>query len=850
MTTRELKEIPLTYISLFSGAGVGCYGFHLEQFECIATNEISERRLNIQRYNNKCRYNSGYILGDLVSEDVKSLISKELMNWRENHKVRELDVLIATPPCQGMSVANHKKNNELSRNSLVVESIKMVTEFNPKFFVFENVRSFLSSICTDTDLNLKPIRESIELNLGGKYNIGYKVINFKNYGNPSSRTRTIVIGVRKDLYEITPLDFMPTLQKQHTVRQTIGHLPSLGVMGEIDANDVFHNFRNYSDHMRSWIEFIGEGESAFDNCDLTRQPHRVIDGKVVLNAKKNGDKYTRCQWDKPGACVHTRNDILSSQSTIHPSDDRVFSVRELMHLMSIPSSFQWCSVPERVVNRFSDAEKRKLIKKEELNIRQTIGESVPTIIFQNIAQKINNYLATHSNGNKGIKSTIRQFSLNEPENLKEFLSKNLGNFSFSELSRIVEYSNLEKSQHAAYYTRQDICYTIVKDLPGPSRFSSIRILEPSVGVGNFLPLLIEKYKEVPRVIIDVVDIDKNALDILKVLIGKLNVPTNIKINFLNKDFLLNEFSYGGPNERKQYDIVVGNPPFGKIVKDSMPLQKYRKQSINKTTNNLFAFFLEKAVNIANFVALVVPKSFLSSPEFDETREFVSKQSIKKIIDYGEKGFEGVRIETISLLLEAKKPRVNNTILVESYIKHKLEYKNQSYIHSQEYPYWLIYRNSYFDRAASKLKLGVFVAFRDRQITKKITKEEGKIRVLKSRNIRSNAILNIPNYDAYIDDCENLSISKFINYKNAVLVPNLTYYPRACFLPEDTIGDGSVAILVPKYCVEITEEDLKYYNSEEFTEFYRVARNFGTRSLNIDRNSVFFFGLLKAHKTEV
>ena len=38
----------LTYISLFSCAGVGCYGFKKAGFECIATNEFIERRLNIQ----------------------------------------------------------------------------------------------------------------------------------------------------------------------------------------------------------------------------------------------------------------------------------------------------------------------------------------------------------------------------------------------------------------------------------------------------------------------------------------------------------------------------------------------------------------------------------------------------------------------------------------------------------------------------------------------------------------------------------------------------------------------------------------------------------------------------------
>lgn len=41
-----------TYISLFSSAGIGCYGFKLEGFDCIATNELIARRLEIQKFNN------------------------------------------------------------------------------------------------------------------------------------------------------------------------------------------------------------------------------------------------------------------------------------------------------------------------------------------------------------------------------------------------------------------------------------------------------------------------------------------------------------------------------------------------------------------------------------------------------------------------------------------------------------------------------------------------------------------------------------------------------------------------------------------------------------------------------
>ncbi|GHQ07752.1 hypothetical protein VN1212_03940 [Helicobacter pylori] len=73
-----LFDQTLTYISLFSGAGVGCYGLLEEGFECVATNEILEKRLNIQRINNKCKFNNGYICGDIKELETKEKILKQI----------------------------------------------------------------------------------------------------------------------------------------------------------------------------------------------------------------------------------------------------------------------------------------------------------------------------------------------------------------------------------------------------------------------------------------------------------------------------------------------------------------------------------------------------------------------------------------------------------------------------------------------------------------------------------------------------------------------------------------------------------------------------------------------------
>jgi DNA (cytosine-5)-methyltransferase 1 len=614
------KSKKLTYISLFSSAGVGCYGFSNEGFDCIATVELINRRLEVQKHNNKCLYPSGYIADDLTKKSTQEKIFSEIDLWKSKQGTKEVDILISTPPCQGMSVANHKKGDELARNSLVVESIKLVDKIQPRVFLFENVRAFLSSICTDTDKTPKTIREAIETNLGGKYNIHYQVINFKDYGNPSSRTRTLVIGVRKDIPEITPLDLMPNLKEGGTLRDAIGDLSPLKKMGEISKDDIYHNFRPYSEHMLPWIEHTKEGQSAFDNEDPKRRPHQVKNGKIVHNENKNGDKYSRCYWDKVAPCVHTRNDIFASQATIHPKDNRVLSIRELMRIMSVPEAFNWVVMPLNELNNLPEEEKRKILKKEEINIRQSLGEAVPTVIFNSIAKNLKSKFKSIERTENQIKRIIDEKKLDIEENLKDFIKENIkGDLSYAELAKIVELSNAQRLKHAAYYTRQDICFTIIKDLPDASRFEKLSILEPSVGAGNFIPLLVEKYKTVKDVEIDVIDIDKNAIEVLKLLLKKLNLPKNVKINIINADFLL----YGETslfNQPKHYDIVIGNPPFGDISENKELLSLYKRDKYNTETNNLFSFFLEKAMQLGDTVGMIIPKSFLSSPEFNKTRE--------------------------------------------------------------------------------------------------------------------------------------------------------------------------------------------------------------------------------------
>lgn len=829
-----------TYISLFSSAGIGCYGFLDAGFECIATNELIERRINVQKCNHKCKYDSGYICADITKQETKDALYEQIALWKKKEGIKRVDVLIATPPCQGMSVANHKKSDtEIVRNSLVVESISIIKEIQPRFFIFENVPAFMKTVCTDVDGVDKPIAQAIEHNLGPDYSYTSKVINFKNFGASSSRQRTLVIGVANDYAdEVSPYELFPDMVKEKTLREIIGHLRALKTFGEIDATDIYHAFRVYPEHMRSWIANIGEGESAFDNKDDINKPHQIIDGKLVINQQKNGDKYRRQIWDKVGPCIHTRNDQLASQNTVHPSDDRVFSIRELMMMMTVPSSFKWVTEDECELNKLSDEQKRVFLKKHEINIRQSLGEAVPTAIFNAIAKKIKTVTDNPPKNTAIINRIVSNYELDSSESLLNFIDDNPEHLSLAQMGRVCELANSKRIDNAAYFTSKSLISAMLNNLNMVDK-STIRILEPSVGIGNFVPLLAKKFQG-KNLIIDVVDIDATSLEIAKKLIKAHDLSESVQVNYICDDFLTHAFA-------EHYDYVIGNPPFYKMGADqNKKLELYRSAAINKETRNICSFFLDKAVSLADHVVLIFPKFVLNTPEFASTREYLGKKSVECIIDFGEKGFPGVLVETIALFVNnLVKPRTTKVI---SFSKHLTLEQKQSYIFSDDFPYWLIYRDETFDEVSAKLEFDVFKVFRDRQLTSKHLRESGEIRVLKSRNISDDGtkIIDIENYDSYVnrDAIKGTTVAEYLDNDSVYLTPNMTYNPRVMRKPKNVIVNGSVAILIPKGNFTTSDEQLKYFSSKEYRKFYQIARNYQTRSLNVDSCSVFFYGLLK------
>jgi len=829
-----------TYISLFSGAGVGCYGFEMEGFRCVATNELVERRLDVQKNNHKCKYDSGYILGDISQSLVKQQLIDEIAMWKDREMLSDVDAVVATSPCQGMSVANQKKTaQDIVRNALIVESIEIILKITPKIFIFENVPLFMRTLCTDADGVERPIATAIDQNLGSQYSVYSRVINFKDHGACSSRSRTLVIGVRKDCADFfSPFELFPQYKSETTLRGCIGKMKRLNKFGEIDNTDIYHNFRVYPEHMRAWISELGEGQSAFEQTDVSRIPHRVFDGKTVINQRKNGDKYRRQIWDKVGPCVHTRNDQLASQNTIHPSDDRVFSIRELMKMMTVPDSFRWTNTDLTELNAMNDTAKQAYLKKHEMNIRQSLGEAVPTEIFRSIAVNIRIALCKRYLNDFEVKTEICAEQLSIVTRLISYIRTNPRNLSFASLTRIAELANSKRNEQEAYFTNKSLITEMIKAVPKIDG-DTVKVLEPSVGAGNFVPFIVKMFEDKRDVQLTLVDADEDALKVLQELLQHTNIPTNMHIDYLCADFLSGWIT-------GRYDLVIGNPPFSKSVRGKQ-LELYRINSVNKQATNTSAFFIEKALSIGDYVAMVMPKFLLNTTEFATTRHLLSSMRIDTIIDFGECGFSGVLIETVAVCVNPNaKP---STTVVRSVTYNDCRTLAQNYITDSNFPYWLIYRDESFDRICCKLQLGVFEVFRDRQITNAmLDRKPDGIRVIRARNISDDGseIVNIDGYDSYVspETAEELSVYKFLSDDSVYLTPNMTYKPRVIRKPKGTLVNGSAAILALKEGQPpLSMEEMRFFSSDEYREFYRTARNRQTRSLNIDANSVYFFGRL-------
>ena len=366
--------IRLKGLSLFSNVGMAETFFKEEGVDILIANELIEERAKFYEH---LYPETHMICGDITDDSIRNKIVDESLT-------KGVDFIIATPPCQGMSVAGNRDPYD-KRNQLIYYAVDVIKRVNPCFVMIENVPTLLKT----------KINYNGELTLIDKYlkeelsNYAFNeesLISAKDHGVPQIRQRNIYLLVRKDINIVWKF---PAKQKPITVRDAIGHLPSIDPLLREGYEETIKRFPDFERKKKAalaiskwnyppthswkhvnWMLHTPTGKSAIFN-------------EVYYPQKDNGDHivahhnhYRRLSWDKPCRTITMNNGVISSLCCVHPgreykkdgetlySDPRVLTLYELFIVSSLP--VDW-NVPSWA--------------KESL-IRHVIGEGIPPKLSQ------------------------------------------------------------------------------------------------------------------------------------------------------------------------------------------------------------------------------------------------------------------------------------------------------------------------------------------------------------------------------------------------------------------------------------------------------------------------------------
>lgn len=347
-------------ISLFASAGIAEFGLKNLNIDIVLANELLETRAKAHKFWHPSTY---VVQGDITKEEIKQKIIGKL-------KGVNIDFVLSTPPCQGVSLIGKNKTNsqmlEDKRNYLIFDSLEIIDYVKPKYILIENVPRFFKLFYPYKG-ELLGIVDILKDLYGKEYNIDFGVYNSADYGVPQNRSRAIIKMFKKGLKWIEPIK-----EKKVTVREAIGQLPSIEAGQVSDLKNHFGR-KHTLDHIE-FMKHTPTGKSAFEN--VFHFPRNKKTGKKL---KGYSATYKRIDWDLPAPTITMRNDAISSQSNVHPgrllpdgtySDARVLSIRELFILSSIDPDLD---VPDNI---------------SEIQVRHMIGEAVPPKLIEVITKGI------------------------------------------------------------------------------------------------------------------------------------------------------------------------------------------------------------------------------------------------------------------------------------------------------------------------------------------------------------------------------------------------------------------------------------------------------------------------------
>lgn len=347
-------------LSLFSSAGVGTTYLKDIGIKIVVANELNKRRAKLHQ---QCYPNTKVIQGSILEDDINVQIQEAL-------KGHTIDLIVATPPCQGVSKQGKnqcdKSRTQDSRNYLIFEVIKYIHLLKPSFVLIENVPPYKNLLLNYNDL-VYTVEDILSLEFGEEYEIKSEILNCADYNIPQSRKRYFIKLFKKGLVWNSPIKS----DKQISIKEAIDYLPTLEA-GE--TSDIkWHYARNQSKNHIECMKHTKSGETALNNKD--KYYPRTLKGDRVI---RFGSGFRRLNPNKPCSTITTKTRSLNSGLNHYGrlkedgtySDARPLTPLELMVINSLPKNW---NIPDDTPDSL---------------IADVLGECVPPLIIKRLCEPI------------------------------------------------------------------------------------------------------------------------------------------------------------------------------------------------------------------------------------------------------------------------------------------------------------------------------------------------------------------------------------------------------------------------------------------------------------------------------
>ena len=320
----------LNVIDLFCGCGGLSEGFRLAGYNIVGGVDFNESAIKT--------YNRNFVGAKGICCDLLEMDQEQIQ--KEFGDLKDIDVIIGGPPCQGFSSANrYKTEGEDPRNKLFFEFVKFVDLAKPKAVVIENVRGIITSNNGYAKDRIYEIFES------RGYTVNHRILDASEYGVPQKRQRNFFVMIKGD----TKFDFNKVVRSD----KEISVFEAIGELYDFESNDTNEPFYLNTVPDTEYRQFLRAKDNGIANHEV-RYPAEKVQHRISFvpqggnwqdvpeelwptdRKNRHSSAYKRLSEQDASCTIDTGN---NHSNYFHPIHNRIPTVREAARLQSFPDSF-------------------------------------------------------------------------------------------------------------------------------------------------------------------------------------------------------------------------------------------------------------------------------------------------------------------------------------------------------------------------------------------------------------------------------------------------------------------------------------------------------------------------------